>query len=105
MFNERPKPSNPLWLVLMLVLFFGALIWLVPAVMSSDPRWFMAQDEAPPSSMVLWSGGQQVTLHPTDNDFAAITAAANTSLGHVISYSDFGPSEDTVAAYRNSMAL
>ena len=105
MLDERPKKSSVLSLVLMLILFIGGLMWLVPAVMSSDPRWFLKGDLPAPQRIVIWNAGRTLTLQPGDPDFVPVAADVTAALNYLTAYSDFGPSPQTIADYRNRLAL
>ena len=105
MLNEQPKQSNPLAVLLMLVGFALALVWLVPAGLSGDIRWFLPGVSEQPREIVIWSNGQQTSVAGSDPDYTTITAAVNEAIGHIVASSDFGPSETTVAEYRQSFAL
>jgi hypothetical protein len=105
MFNEQPKKTSPLSFLLMLVLFIGALAWLVPAVLSSDARWFLPGETVPPAEIVIWNNGRQVTLQPDDDDFPALAGAIDAILNDITGYTEFGASESTIAEYRSGLAV
>lgn len=105
MFSEQTKKTNPLSFILMLALFISALAWLVPAVLSSEPLWFLPAQTAPPAEIVIWNNGQKVTLQPTDDDFPAVAGAIDGILNDITGYTEFGASADTIAEYRATLSV
>ena len=106
MFREAEhKKSNPLTVILMLVLFIVAMVWLVPALLSGDLRWFLPGVEGTPSEIIIWKDGEKTVLGPADPDFAPITAAAHVAVSNIFSSSDFGASEQTLQTYYHSFTL
>ena len=106
MFTEQPKKAgSPLSFILMLVLFIAALAWLVPAVLSSEPLWFIPSETAPPAEIVIWNQGEKVTLRPTDDDYPALAAAIDAILNDITGYTEFGATPDTIAEYRATRSV
>ena len=105
MFVEQPKKSGPLSFIVMLVLFIGVLAWLVPAVLSSEPLWFLPSQTAPPAEIVIWNQGQKVTLHPTDADYPALAGAIDAILNDITGYTEFGAMPETIAEYRATRSV
>jgi hypothetical protein len=103
--NEQPKQSNPLVILGMLVLFALGIAWLVPAGLSGDLRWFWPGVSEQPHEIVIWSNGQQTTVALSDPDYAAISGAVDEAISHIVGSTDYGPSPETVAEYRQSFAI
>jgi hypothetical protein len=105
-FNEQPKRSNPLTILAMLVVLALAVVWLVPAGLSGDIRWFVPGVSEQPREIVIWHDGQQTLIEAnSDPDYAAITAAVDEAISHIYGSSDFGPSPATVHDYRQSFSI
>jgi hypothetical protein len=106
MFREvEHKKTNPITVIVMLILFVIGMVWLVPAALSGDLRWFLPGVDGTPSEIIIWKDGEKIILPPDDPDFAPITAAAHAAVSNIFSNSDFGASEQTLQTYYHSFAL
>jgi hypothetical protein len=105
MLNETTKRTNPLFVLLMGIVFVLLLVWLIPAGLSGDIRWFLPGVSEHPRELIIWDHGETVALHPGDAEYGPITAALEAALTSIYGSSEYGPSSSTVNDYRHSFAL
>src|SRR5690349_16216751 len=105
MLNETTKRTNPLFVLLMGIVFVLLLLWLIPAGLSGDLRWFLPGVSEHPHELIIWDHGETVALHPGDAEYGPIAAALEGALTGVYGATDYGPSGTTINDYRHSFAL
>lgn len=103
-FEEKRNP-NLLSLVLTVLVIVVIVGYLIPLVGTGDPGWFMSGASHDPSELVIWQQGTPLSLKPGEPDFAMVNTEVQRTLNNVVAYSDFGPSEETLKATRDGLAL
>jgi hypothetical protein len=100
MYAQEPVNVNFKDMVLVLVVFVIAVIFLLGALANEDPLWFLPFFNETPSRIVVYREGCHAEIVAGKPGFAELTAALNQTLSQVDGYEQgFGLSPDTLKQY------
>jgi hypothetical protein len=71
------KDLNLRSLVVILLLTIAALVYFTPVVQTGNFLWFIPVFNVEAEEIIVYRGGEQLTLHPGDPGFEEVTAACN----------------------------
>ncbi len=100
MLNDAPAKPQLLKLLLVVVLFLGLLLYVIPSVLHGDFLWFTSGIDGTPSSITIYRYGVPKTIHPGDNGFDKIVAVTKSELPKVNAMGAGGVGADTITDVR-----
>lgn len=71
------KKSGLFSFFLILVLFIAGLAYFTPVILTGNFLWFLPVFDVEPRVIIVYRGGEQITLRPGDPGFDEVTAASN----------------------------
>ncbi len=68
---------------LILLLTIVALVYLTPVVLTGNFLWFISVFDTEAKKIIVYRGGEQITLYPDDPGFDEVTAACNALISKI----------------------
>jgi hypothetical protein len=99
--REMKQNFNLRGFALILLLTIAALVYLTPVMLTGNFLWFIPVFDTEAERIIVYRGGEQITLYPDDPGFDEVNTACNALISKIEAvYATFGISDSGLEQLR-----